>query len=95
MNPQIRTDSKLFMKGILNSYSQVFFSEHRLFAFLLILITFIDLFAGFCGLLSVLVTISVGYIIGLDKQKISRGIYGFNSLLVGLGLGIYYDISIP
>ena len=94
MSPEIRSDIKLFLKGILNSYSQVFFSEHRFFASILLIITFIDLFTGICGLLSVLVTVSLGYIIGLDKLKTSQGIYGFNSLLVGLGLGVYYDISL-
>ncbi len=93
MSSDMKTDIKQFFKGILNSYSQVFFSEHKLFALLLLFITFIDLVAGFCGLFSVLITISTGYIIGLDKYKISQGIYGFNSLLVGLGLGIYYDLS--
>lgn len=93
MDTGIKTKSKLFLKGILNSYSQVFFSEHKLFALILVLVTFVDLVAGFCGLFSVLITISAGMIIGLDKFKISQGIYGFNSLLVGLGLGIYYDLS--
>ncbi len=93
MELDIKTDIRLFFKGILNSYSQVFFSEHKLFALILLVITFIDVVAGFCGLFSVLITIAAGYIIGLDKNKISQGIYGFNSLLVGLGLGIYYEMN--
>ncbi len=93
MSSDIKTDITLFLKGILNSYSQVFFSEHKLFALVLVVITFVDLVAGFCGLFSVLITLSAGYLIGLDKLKVSEGIYGFNSLLVGLGLGIYYEMS--
>lgn len=95
MELEIRDHIKIYFRGILNSYSQVFFSEQRLFAFLLLLITFIDVYVGICGLISVLITISLGYIIGFDKRKIAQGIYGFNSLLVGLGLGVYYDFSFP
>jgi urea transporter len=28
---------------------------------------------------------------GFDRRTVARGLYGFNSLLVGLGLGIYYE----
>jgi len=95
MDTDIKTHIRLFGRGILNSYSQVFFSEHKFFALVLLFITFIDVYTGVCGLFSVLITISLGHLIGLDKQKISLGIYGFNSLLVGLGLGIYYELSLP
>ncbi len=77
--------------GILNSYSQVFFSDNRVFACLILLVTFLDIWAGTAGLLAVLTTIFIGYTMGYDKETISRGYYGFNALLVGLGLGIYYE----
>lgn len=83
-----------YFSGISNSYSQVFFSDNRLFAIILILVTFIDFFAGISGLFSVLVTSSVAYWLGFDKERINKGIYGFNSLLVGLGLGIYFSPGI-
>ena len=86
----IKTHFKEFSAGILNSYSQVFFSDKKLFAGLLLIVTFIDSFAGICGLFSVLVTNAVSYWFGFDKHQINKGMYGFNSLLVGLGLGIYF-----
>jgi len=79
------------MSGILNSYSQVFFSNLKIFSILLILVSFIDIFAGLCGLFSVVVTLVVARQLGLDKYRLSNGIYGFNSLLVGLGLGVYFS----
>ncbi len=94
MNPglkDIKTQFREFSTGILNSYSQVFFSDKKLFAGLLLLVTFIDSFAGICGLFSVLVTNIVSYWFGFDKNQINKGMYGFNSLLVGLGLGIYFS----
>lgn len=85
-----KDDISLFFKGILNSYSQVFFSNHRIFSIIILLVTFVDLYAGFFGLISVIITNSAGYLFGFNKNTISKGIYGFNSLLVGLALGIYY-----
>jgi len=85
-----KDDISLFFKGILNSYSQVFFSDNRIFSVIILLVTFVDFYAGLFGLVSVIITNSAGYLFGLHKQTISKGIYGFNSLLVGLALGIYY-----
>ncbi len=84
-------DIKLFLKAIHNSYGQVFFSDQRMFAVILMVVTFFDLYAGLFGLLSVLVTNLAGFLLGFDKKTISRGVFGFNSLLVGLGLGIYFE----
>jgi len=81
----------LFLKGIQNSYGQVFFSDNRVFAIIIFLVSFIDLYAGLLGLLSVLTTNLAGVLIGFDRKLISRGYYGFNSLLVGLGLGVYFQ----
>ena len=83
-------DFRLFYRGVLNSYSQVFFSDNMVFSLVIILVTFIDPFIGVWGLASVLITNLTGMFLGFDKRIISRGIYGFNSLLVGLGLGVYF-----
>lgn len=87
----IKQNVKLLYEGLLNSYSQVFFSKNKLFGIILLIITFFDLLAGLSGLLAVLITYFAGRSIGFSKIKISEGIYGFNSLLVGLGLGIYFE----
>jgi urea transporter len=84
----------LFLKAIPNSYGQVFFSDQRLFAGILMVVTFFDLYAGVLGLLSVVTTNLVGFLLGFDKRTISKGVLGFNSLLVGLGLGVYFEPSI-
>ncbi len=86
----MKDDLKSFLKCTLNSYSQIFFSDNKVFAVLLILVSFADVYAGIAGLLSVIVTNLSGMVIGFDKRVINKGIYGFNSLLVGLCLGIYF-----
>ena len=80
-----------FPQSIINSYGQVFFSDNKLFALLLLLVTFIDIYTGAFGLFAVLVTNLMAFWFGFDKFKIRQGYYGFNSLLVGLGLGIYFE----
>ena len=73
-----------FLKSILNSYGQVFFSNKKTFASLLLLATFVDFYTGAFGLFAVAVTNTFAYLLGLDKFKVTQGYFGFNSLLVGL-----------
>lgn len=82
-----------FFSSILNSYSQVFFSTHKPFAILLLVVTFYDIYAGLSGLIAVITTSVTAFILNLHKPTTSQGFYGFNSLLVGLGLGIYYGFG--
>jgi len=81
--------------SILLSYSQIFFSKNIRFSILLLIVTFFDPITGISGLISVIMTNIFAYVLGFDKQSIIQGDYGFNSLLVGLGLGILYTPSIP
>ncbi|MGC9513308.1 MAG: urea transporter [Fidelibacterota bacterium] len=80
-----------FTGSLLNSYSQIFFSDNRLFAGILILVTFVDFYTGLFGLLAVLTTTLLARYLGFHPFKIQQGYYGFNSLLVGLGLGIFFQ----
>ncbi len=77
--------------GLLNSYAQIFFSDSKVFAALLLPVTFMDFYAGLFGLFSVLTVNTAAYFTGYDTYKIGKGYYGFNALLVGLGLGIYFQ----
>ena len=81
----------LFIEGLLFSYSQIFFSKEKIFAIILLLVTFFDWVTGLSGFIAVLVTNVAATLIGYNKQSISQGFYGFNSLLVGLGIGIFYQ----
>jgi urea transporter/murein DD-endopeptidase MepM/ murein hydrolase activator NlpD len=79
---------------ILNSYSQIFFSQSKVLGGLLILASFFDIWAGFYGLLSVVAANITAYLSGFSKHNSQNGLYGFNALLVGLGIGFYYQPSI-
>jgi urea transporter/murein DD-endopeptidase MepM/ murein hydrolase activator NlpD len=84
---------KAFLNGIMSSYSQVFFSDNRLFAIILILVSLIDYNAGLTGLVAVITSNIIALSFGFYKTEIEKGLYGFNSLLVGLGLGSYFAPS--
>lgn len=80
-----------FGQGILNSYAQVFFAKNKWMALLLIAVSFVDLNAGLSGLLAVIIANTAAYLIGLNREQIINGFYGFNPLLVGLGYGISFQ----
>ena len=85
---------KDFFAGILNSYSQIFFSDNKIFALILLLVSFADIYTGMAGLLSVIITNFAGIMMGFDQRIIRKGVYGFNSLLVGLCIGIFFSPGI-
>ena len=82
------------LSTILNSYSQIFFSENKPFAVILFGISFLNIWAGVCGLFAVLVANVTAYILGYNKVTIQKGLYGFNALMVGLGTGVYFQPSV-
>jgi len=84
----------MFVTGILNSYSQVFFARNQAFATFLFIVTFFDPVMGFCGLLSIIISNLLAWYLGFSEEAIQSGDFGFNSLLVGLGLGFYYAPTI-
>ena len=84
----------LFGKGCLYSYSQVFFSRSKVLSLILMGVSFFDVWAGFSGLVAIVVANGVGIALGYSPLTIGTGIYGFNSLLVGLGLGLYFEPSV-
>ena len=81
------------LKAALGSYSQVFFSSSRAFGLVLLTTTFIDPGAGVCGLVCVVASIATAWATGFDPLRIAQGTYGYNSLLVGLGLGVCFSLN--
>lgn len=82
------------IKGILNSYSQIFFATNQSFAIILVLVSMIDINSGLVGFISVVVANLTAIGLGFNRQEVEKGLYGFNSLLVGLGIGYYFEANI-
>ena len=56
MHSFIYKNIKTQSEGFLNSYTQVFFSDNKQLSFILILVSFLDFYAGLSGALSVLIS---------------------------------------
>jgi urea transporter len=94
MAQSIRHLFPYFWQSLSNSYTQIFFSKNKALGALLIIVSFFDTGAGVAGMLSVFTANIAAYLIGLNRNKVIDGLYGFNALLVGLGLGSYYQLNI-
>ncbi|MBS4056947.1 MAG: urea transporter [Bacteroidales bacterium] len=88
---KLRSAFPLFLQSVSNSYTQIFFAKHKIMGLLLMLVTLFDLYAGISGLIALVTANTAAYLAGLSRQQIINGLYGFNPLLVGLGLGVYYQ----
>jgi urea transporter len=84
----------VFLPAVLNSYAVIFFFNNRLLGFLLLAVTFFNINAGLSGLLAVLVTVTIAAVMGYDETKLKQGLYSFNSLLTGIGMGTFFDFGI-
>ena len=79
--------------GLLYSYSQIFFARRKWFSVLILLATCIDPVSGIAGITAVLMTNIFAMLMGYNRTLINDGVYAFNGLLVGLGIGLTFDIN--
>lgn len=84
---------KEITNGILNSYSIIFFQDNKILASILLLVSFLNFWAGVSGLLAVLFVLALGKTMHLHQATLNSGYYSFNALLVGLGMGTFFDPS--
>ena len=94
MDKNIKIIGKDILFSVLNSYSQIFFSTSKVLAAFLVLISFFDYGAGIGGLIAVAVANLLAYYLGYNTYFLKSGLYGFNSLLVGLGVGLAFQPSV-
>ena len=79
------------LPGILNSYSIIFFLDNKILAGTIMLVSFFNFWAGLSGLLAVVTTLLIGHVMHLDKPTLRSGVYSFNALLAGIGMGTFFD----
>jgi len=87
----IKLFRNIILPATLNSYSIIFFFNNRLFASVIILVSFFNFFAGLSGLIAVLVAVLIANTMGFDKVQLKNGVYSFNALLTGIGMGTFFD----
>ncbi len=90
---QLKENIKLLWDGLLNSYAQIFFSKNKVFALFLIIVSFIDLGAGLSGILAVFIGQITALLFNFNRDLIQDGTYTYNSALVGVAIGVFYEFN--
>lgn len=92
--PGPRETILFYRDSILKTYGQVFFSDHRGFSALLLVVSFVNPYAGISGLMAVIGTIAIAQWFGLNPAITRTGLYSYNALMLGLVMGIYFQFSL-
>jgi urea transporter/murein DD-endopeptidase MepM/ murein hydrolase activator NlpD len=83
--------SKFLLEATLTSYSQIFFTENKVLASILVVVSFMNWWTGLSGLIAVLTAIGFSQLFGYSEIVTKKGLFSFNALLVGLGIGTYFS----
>ncbi len=89
-----RTLKENMLTAVLNSYSVVFFLNNKLFALGMLVVSFFNFYAGLSGLIAVITAVLIANTMGFDKDQLKKGLLSFNALLLGLGMGTFFDPGI-
>lgn len=94
MTKQLKIYLSASLEGLINSYSQVFFSKNKVFGTCLLLVSLFNIQAGLVGILCVLISQLLSFYLHNNTESIKSGLFSFNSLLVGIGIGSIYELNI-
>ncbi len=72
----------------------MFFSDNRVFAYLILVASFINPYSGAAGAFAVLAAILGAEWLGFDRVYIHNGSYSGSALMVGLVMGLYFSFGI-
>jgi len=84
----------LFRDALLHGYSQIFFSLDKTFGIVLLIVSFTDPYVALSGLSAGLLANFAAYALGYDHKGIREGMYSFNSIMMGMMMGVYYDVNL-
>ncbi|HBQ82880.1 MAG: hypothetical protein A2X03_15890 [Bacteroidetes bacterium GWA2_40_15] len=91
MNSIVNRIKETILPATLNSYSVVFFFNNRLFALILLGVTFLNFVAGLSGFIAALTAVILADRMGFNRTLLKQGVFSFNALLAGIGLGTFYE----
>lgn len=73
------------------SYSKIFFSDNKMLGIFAIVSTMVVPAHFLYGILGAFFASGIAYIVGMDRQSIRKGLFGFNGVLTGLGLSLFFE----
>lgn len=91
MKQKLIRKSRFLGEAILTSYSQIFFTGNKILATILLVVSFIDWWTGLSGLIAVITAVTLAEVLGYSHVTLKKGLFSFNALLVGLGVGTYFS----
>lgn len=95
MNKQaINVFSQFIAHTVMNSYAMLFFSNRRTLAVLILLVTFFNPYTGLAGLTATIIAAATAWFIGFSREQVKSGLYTYSGLLMGLGMGTFYEFSL-
>lgn len=77
--------------ALLLSYSGIFFSDSRMLGIFALVSTMVVPGHFLFGMLGAFFASGTAYVVGMDRQSVRRGLFGFNGVLAGLGLSLFYE----
>ncbi|MBN8686630.1 MAG: urea transporter [Chitinophagales bacterium] len=78
---------------VLNSYAMLFFSNRKTLAVLILLVTFFNPYTGAAGFAATFIAAATAWFIGFSREQVKSGLYTYSGLLMGLGMGTFYEFS--
>ncbi len=79
--------------ALLNSYGMLFFSKNKIFACLILLVSFITPFAAASGLFAVSISLIAAEALGFSRSQTADGFLIYSVILFGLGFGSNFEFG--
>lgn len=89
----MKAAARYYLTAVINSYAILFFSQNKVLGGILLLVSFFNSRAGLAGLLCTLFAIAYTTLTGHQRTEIQKGIYSFNAMLFGIGMGTFYHYN--
>lgn len=93
MASQLNNPVLEFFRTALRGYGTILFAKTWTPTLLFFAATFYDPFIGLMGVIGNITANSVAHLLHTDKNYIRAGVFGFNGILVGIGIGLYLPHS--
>lgn len=81
-------------EAVLNSYSMLFFSNKKFLALIVLLVSFFNPYTGSAGFVATIVAALAAWFMGFSRDQVRSGLYTYSGLLMGLGMGTFYEFSL-
>lgn len=85
--------SRFIAHTVLNSYAMLFFSNRKILAALILFVTFFNPYTGAAGFAATIIAAATAWFIGFSREQVKSGLYTYSGLLMGLGMGTFYEFS--